>query len=50
MRYDIDFDSGILYPDMTIVDLAEVAAEVVRLCRDDAVETGRAIVLSGRSR
>jgi NAD(P)-dependent dehydrogenase (short-subunit alcohol dehydrogenase family) len=28
----------------------EVAALVVRLCRDDAVETGRAIVLDGRSR
>ena len=28
----------------------EVAAEVVRLCRDDAVETGQAIVLDGRSR
>ena len=28
----------------------EVAAEVIRLCRDDAVETGRTIVLNGRSR
>jgi len=28
----------------------EVAALVVRLCRDDAVETGQAIVLNGRSR
>ena len=28
----------------------EVAAEVVRLCRDDAVGTGQAIVLDGRSR
>ncbi|HTK70642.1 MAG TPA: SDR family NAD(P)-dependent oxidoreductase [Candidatus Eisenbacteria bacterium] len=27
----------------------EVAAEVVRLCRDDASETGQAIVLNGRS-
>src|SRR5262245_6377581 len=27
----------------------EVAAEVVRLCRDDAVATGQAIVLNGRS-
>lgn len=27
----------------------EVAAEVVRLCRDDARETGQAIVLNGRS-
>ncbi len=27
MRYDIDFDSGILYPGTTIVDLAEVADE-----------------------
>ena len=27
----------------------EVAAEVVRLCRDDAVATGQAIVLDGRS-
>jgi NAD(P)-dependent dehydrogenase (short-subunit alcohol dehydrogenase family) len=28
----------------------EVAGEVVRLCEDDAVETGQAIVLDGRSR
>ena len=28
----------------------EVAAAVVRLCRDDAVETGQAIVLNGRGR
>jgi NAD(P)-dependent dehydrogenase (short-subunit alcohol dehydrogenase family) len=28
----------------------EVAAEVVRLCREDATETGQAIVLNGRSR
>lgn len=27
MRYDIDFDSGVVYPDSTIVELAEIADE-----------------------
>ena len=30
MRYDLDLDSGVVYPGTTMVDLAKIAADAVK--------------------